>query len=89
VTLTDFTLSGLRGTPFAITQCTTFSGVAGDCNSSLFKLQNITFENVVGTIEADPIASLQCSADAPCVNIGMVDLDLVRTLSQFAEEKKC
>jgi hypothetical protein len=74
--LENFTLTNLRGTPFAISQCTTFGGVAGDCNSSLFKIEDVVFRKAVGTVLADPIASLQCSAAAPCVNIAVEEMDL-------------
>jgi galacturan 1,4-alpha-galacturonidase len=78
VLLENFSVSGLRGTPFAISQCTTFSGVAGDCNSSLFEIEDFVFRDVAGTINANPIASLQCSADAPCTNIALLTFNLVR-----------
>ena len=62
--------------PFTISQCTTFSGVAGNCNSSLFEIEDVTFETAIGTVLSDPIASLQCSADAPCSNITIQGIDL-------------
>jgi Glycosyl hydrolases family 28 len=76
ITFQNFTVSALRGQPFSITQCTTFSGVAGDCNSSEFLIEDIAIEDIEGTIDADPIASYQCSAAAPCQNISMLDVAL-------------
>lgn len=77
VTMTNFTVSGITGTPFAISQCTTFSGTAGNCSSSLFQLEDMLFQQVTGTAKANPIASLQCSANAPCTNIGIENVALV------------
>lgn len=34
ITFEDFSFHSLRGPPFSITQCTTFSGTAGNCSSS-------------------------------------------------------
>jgi galacturan 1,4-alpha-galacturonidase len=76
ITFKNFKLQQTRGAPFSITQCTTFSGVAGDCNSSLFQLSDITISNVTGSTLTDPIASYQCSAAAPCHDISMFDVDL-------------
>ena len=59
ILLSDFALNNLRGIPFSISQCTTFSGAAGACNTSLFEIEDLTFENVAGTIGTNPIASLR------------------------------
>ncbi|KAH8663487.1 putative exo-polygalacturonase [Tricladium varicosporioides] len=79
VLMSDIRVTALRGFPFSITQCTTFSGVAGDCNTSLFQLSDITLTNISGTITSNPIAAIQCSAAAPCHDIVIknVELDLV------------
>lgn len=76
ITFQNFTVSALRGPPFSISQCTTFSGVAGDCNSSEFLIEDIFIEDIKGTINADPIATYQCSAAAPCQHISMLDVEL-------------
>jgi len=76
ITFQNFTVSALRGAPFSISQCTTFSGVAGDCNSSEFLIEDILIENIKGTINADPIATYQCSGAAPCQHISMFDVEL-------------
>lgn len=61
---------------FYITQCTTFSGVAGDCNSSLFNIHDVYFTNITGYVGTSYIASMQCSADSPCTDIEIEDIDL-------------
>ncbi|KAF4631087.1 hypothetical protein G7Y89_g7047 [Cudoniella acicularis] len=71
VQLTNFTVSALRGFPFSITQCTTFSGVAGDCNTSLFQLSSISFENMIGsTVTA--VSGVEAWAERPPDSRGVV-----------------
>ncbi|TVY22722.1 Alpha-L-rhamnosidase [Lachnellula hyalina] len=89
ILLSDFTLNNLRGIPFSISQCTTFSGVAGACNTSLFEIEDLTFENVAGTIGTNPIASLQCSAAAPCKNITLQNIDLALRNGTAASGYNC
>jgi len=45
----DFNLVNIVGYPLYITQCTTFSGVAGDCDNSLFEILDVILENFHGT----------------------------------------
>jgi galacturan 1,4-alpha-galacturonidase len=52
-----------------ITQCTSFQGSTGGCDTSLFQLSDITWANMTGTIDGTTLASLQCSGDAPCPGI--------------------
>lgn len=89
ITLSNFTLQNVTSTPFSITQCTTFSGVAGNCSTSLFEVEDLTFENVKGTIAANPIASLACSAAAPCSGIALEGVDLVLANGTVASGYKC
>ncbi|PMD45405.1 glycoside hydrolase family 28 protein [Hyaloscypha variabilis F] len=88
-TFQNFTVSALRGPPFSISQCTTFSGVAGDCNSSEFLIEDILIEDIKGTIDADPIATYQCSAAAPCRNITMLDVELLTVNGTVATGWSC
>jgi galacturan 1,4-alpha-galacturonidase len=74
VNLQNFTLRGIRSYPISITQCITFSGVAGDCNTSEFEVEDVTFQNVKRKTNEDPIASFQCSAAASCKNIAIEDV---------------
>lgn len=74
----DLTAAGLRGAAVAISQCTRFSGAPGDgnCTNSQFQIRNLEVKNLSGTTESSRVASLQCSAEAPCTGIGLVDVDL-------------
>ncbi|EJD52417.1 pectin lyase-like protein [Auricularia subglabra TFB-10046 SS5] len=71
----DFTLYNNSGV-FAISQCTTFSGSAGDCNSSQFQVRDIRFSNIRGTVSTPNVALLQCSAAAPCRDIVIEDVQV-------------
>lgn len=89
IVLSDFRVNNLRGIPFSISQCTTFSGASGACNTSLFKVEDLTFKTVAGTVTADPIASLQCSAAAPCKNIAIENVDLTLINGTVASGYHC
>ena len=69
----DMHVENLRGPAFAISQCTTFSGAAGNCSSSEFQISNITFKSTYGTITSNQVASFQCSAVKPCEGISILD----------------
>lgn len=58
-----------------ISQCTSFDGQTGDCDSSTFRLSNITWTNITGSVANNLLASLQCSAAAPCTNITIAGVD--------------
>lgn len=88
VSLSGFSLTSVA-LPFSITQCTTFSGVAGNCSTSLFQIEDVAFSNAEGTETADPIASLQCSAAAPCTNITITGMDLSLTNGTVASGYNC
>ena len=47
------------------------------------------FENAVGTQSADPIASLQCSGDAPCTNITIRGISLTLENGTLASGYNC
>ncbi|KAF3014573.1 hypothetical protein E8E15_003239 [Penicillium rubens] len=76
--LTNLTTKGLRGAAFAISQCTRFSGAPGqgNCTNSEFQIRNVEIDGLSGTSESTRLASLQCSAVAPCTNITIVDSTL-------------
>lgn len=68
--------TSFRGAPFSISQCTTFSGTAGNCTSSKFELKDIAFANFDGTASSLKLASLQCSGVAPCHDITITNVTL-------------
>ncbi|CZR56855.1 related to exopolygalacturonase [Phialocephala subalpina] len=78
LTFTNFKMHNTTKTgAFYITQCTTFSGVAGDCNTSLFNLRDIHFTNITGDVGTSYVASMQCSAASPCSGIEIEGVDLM------------
>jgi len=63
-----------------VTQCTSYVGLTGGCDTSKFQIYNITWGPGVGNTVTGYLAELQCSAAAPCPNITLVDgLNLVGT----------
>ncbi|KAJ5741008.1 pectin lyase-like protein [Penicillium malachiteum] len=77
----DFLFEGftgtLRGAPFSISQCTTFSGASGNCTSSKFQIRDVTFKDIKRTSSTEEVASFQCSAVKPCENISVEGVDLI------------
>ncbi|KAI0688056.1 pectin lyase-like protein [Cerioporus squamosus] len=52
-----------------ITQCTSYNGQSGDCDTSTFQISNVTWSNISGTVATNLLADLQCSGAAPCPDI--------------------
>ncbi|KAL9530891.1 Alpha-L-rhamnosidase [Sphaerulina musiva] len=87
ITFTNFTLEDVN-LAWAISQCTSYNRAKGDCNSSDFQKKKRNLTNISppisslhwglthGTLKGDRIATLQCSAVAPCSNIHLFDNDL-------------
>ncbi|KAF4979258.1 hypothetical protein FZEAL_4503 [Fusarium zealandicum] len=78
MSFSNLTSKGMRGAALAISQCTRFRGAPGDgnCTNSQFQIRDISIKGLKGTTKSPRIASLQCSAVAPCTNIGLDDVDL-------------
>ncbi|KAJ6491270.1 glycoside hydrolase family 28 protein [Mycena vitilis] len=70
---TNSTLEKVTQQPAEITQCTTFSGAVGQCDTSTLQISNITWSGLEGSIVAANIASLKCSGAAPCEDIRIID----------------
>ncbi|KAH0489775.1 hypothetical protein TgHK011_001273 [Trichoderma gracile] len=67
ITIEDVKLIGGRQQPFFAWQCENYSGFAGqDCDSSLFKMENVAWRRVSGTVQSGvtEAAYFQCSAAA-------------------------
>ncbi|GKT42985.1 alpha-L-rhamnosidase rgxB [Colletotrichum spaethianum] len=74
----NLTVADMRGAAFSISQCTRFRGApgVGNCTNSQFQIRDITVDGMVGTTKSARVASLQCSAIAPCTNIGLFNVNL-------------
>ncbi|KAF7198248.1 Alpha-L-rhamnosidase rgxB [Pseudocercospora fuligena] len=85
ITMTNFTMDRGRTYPFSITQCTAFGGTTpGDCDSSEFKVEDITLSNVHGSVNSSTVAVMQCSeAAGGCDGIKIEDV-VVENLSSSA-----
>lgn len=75
ISFTDFQLQNV-GLPWYITQCTSYNGVEGGCDTSEFKIDGMRWGNTRGTCQGEKVVSLQCSGAAPCTNIDIFDNDL-------------
>ena len=71
----DFNVTDLRQDVAFITQCTSFSGASGGCDTSTFQISDVTWGPVRGTARQH-VAEFQCSAAAPCPGIALVDIDV-------------
>lgn len=80
----------MRGSAVAISQCTRFIGAPGDgnCTNSQFQVGGINVHNLTGTTTSSRIASLQCSAVAPC-EVALADIALDFKNGTAAEEYLC
>ncbi|KAK5082513.1 hypothetical protein LTR70_008206 [Exophiala xenobiotica] len=88
ITFKNFVLENVR-VAWAITQCTSYNGVSGGCDTSLFKIQDLHWGNTVGTVREN-VASLQCSGNAPCEGLDFFNNNLTLVGSgEPAEGYKC
>lgn len=87
----DLDSVGMRGAAVAISQCTRFIGAPGEgnCTNSQFQIRDVTVDNLQGTTKSSRVASLQCSAVAPCTDIALVDIDLRFDNGTSAAEYLC
>lgn len=89
--LKNLTTTGLRGAAFSISQCTRFSGAPGqgNCTNSEFQVKNIEIDGLTGDSKSARVASLQCSAVAPCTNITMTNVGLHFTNGTVVADYLC
>jgi hypothetical protein len=59
---------------FYITQCNSYSGFTGQCDTSEFQISDFSIDTVGGTLKTDVVASMQCSGAAPCEGIRIRDV---------------
>ncbi|KAJ5111504.1 pectin lyase fold/virulence factor [Penicillium argentinense] len=87
----DLKVTGLRGAAIAISQCTRFSGAPGqgNCTNSKFQIRDIKMVDLNGTTESPNVASFQCSAVAPCTDIGLFDIHLKLSNGTEASQYLC
>ncbi len=75
----DFVLQDLTDSVAYITQCTSFSGAAGGCDTSLFQISDVTWAASVGNVASGYLAKLQCSGATPCTGIRFGEFDGIAT----------
>ncbi|TWU73367.1 hypothetical protein ED733_001029 [Metarhizium rileyi] len=87
----NLTVSSIRNAAVAISQCTQFTGApgSGSCTDSRFQIRDVAFRGITGTTMSTRAASLQCSAVAPCTNLGIFDVNLTLSSGTAADEYLC
>ncbi|EJD03461.1 uncharacterized protein FOMMEDRAFT_187148 [Fomitiporia mediterranea MF3/22] len=78
ITFRDFQVQNLTRAAAYITQCTSFDGATDGCDTSLFQLSDMAWENIRGTIDTNVLAELQCSGSAPCPGISLLGFDMLQ-----------
>ena len=61
IVATNLKTNNLKGAPFTISQCTTFSGASGNCTNSKFQIRDLVFTDISGTTDSSDVASFQCT----------------------------
>ncbi|KIY70699.1 glycoside hydrolase family 28 protein [Cylindrobasidium torrendii FP15055 ss-10] len=72
---------------FAIDQCISYIGAMDGCDTSLFSLENIHFEDIHGTSKTSGV--FQCSGAAPCTNISLANIDVVNPNGERLDTYQC
>ena len=83
MTFEDFKLNNASGI-FAITQCTSYNGKGGNCDTSPFNIRNLNMLNWTGTTTSDVIGSMQCSGAFPCTGLRIEGMSIVDTVNNTA-----
>lgn len=89
ITLTSFNLTGARSSPLSISQCTSYSGGGGDCDTSQFKISDVSLTGISGSVETDVVANMQCSAAADGCEGIVIDGVAVEYDGEVANEYLC
>ena len=91
MTFTNIYTNDLGAAAVALSQCTSFAAtsVPPNCTDSLFEIRDIAFHGIRGTLNSPDAGSFQCSALAPCKNIGMFDVNLKQMNGSAANQYLC
>jgi len=73
VTVSDFTVENALQA-FYMTQCNSYSGFTGQCDTSKFQISDLSIATMAGSLQTDVVASMQCSGAAPCTDISIRDV---------------
>ncbi|KAJ4298925.1 hypothetical protein N0V90_004168 [Kalmusia sp. IMI 367209] len=89
--LKNLTFESMRGAAFSISQCTRFSGApgVGNCTNSKFQIRDVEIDGFVGTTKSNRVVSLQCSAEKPCTDITLNNVDVKWANGTVASDYLC
>ncbi|RPD81625.1 pectin lyase-like protein [Lentinus tigrinus ALCF2SS1-7] len=86
----DYNVTNITDGVAQISQCTSYNGQTGDCDTSTFQISNVTWTNFSGTVANNLLGSLQCSGAAPCTDIVIEGVDgLVFNSTSTEPEIQC
>ncbi|KAJ7045482.1 pectin lyase fold/virulence factor [Mycena alexandri] len=86
---TNSTFTNITTQVAEITQCTSFSGAVGQCDTSTMQISNITWSGLQGSLLTSSVASLQCSGAAPCQDLRILDSDFTFATNTTAGTYSC
>lgn len=70
ITFTNFTVHDSYQL-FSVTQCNSYIGATGGCDTSQYQIEDLTWGDMKGTVKTNVVASLQCSGSAPCTGVNI------------------
>jgi galacturan 1,4-alpha-galacturonidase len=73
VTISEFMVENALQA-FYLTQCNSYSGFTGQCDTSKFAISDLSIRTMGGSLQTDVVASMQCSGVAPCTGISIRDV---------------
>ena len=74
---------------FYVTQCNSYSGFTGQCDTSKFQISDFSIDTVGGTLKTDVVASMQCSGAAPCTGISIRNVMFSANTGATARQYLC
>ncbi|KAJ7334885.1 pectin lyase fold/virulence factor [Mycena albidolilacea] len=86
---TNSTFTNITTQVAEITQCTSFSGAVGQCDTSTMQISNITWSGLQGSLLTSTVASLQCSGAAPCQDLRILDTNVTFTTNTTVGTFSC
>ncbi|KAJ7878513.1 glycoside hydrolase family 28 protein [Mycena olivaceomarginata] len=86
---TNSTFTNITTQVAEITQCTSFSGAVGQCDTSTMQISNITWSGLQGSLLTSTVASLQCSGAAPCQDLRILDTNVTFTTNTTVGKFSC
>lgn len=75
ITFTNLTLENVH-MAFDITQCNSYIGAVGECDTSTFQISDLHWTDVRGTQQSKDVVSFQCSGAVPCTGVDVSNIHM-------------